>query len=133
MNTLMSVVSVNKTTLAGASAAAEMRQKTAQSGNTAPALSAQDVPQPIERGDLLSAVSEVASHFAVANTSLSISVDDQSGSTIIKVTDAETDEVIRQIPPEQIVNLARFLRENSGVEGFELADTMKGLLLDGSS
>ena len=30
--------------------------------------------------------------------------------------------------PEQILNLARFLRENAGVEGFELADTMKGLM-----
>ena len=63
-------------------------------------------------------------------TSLSIIVDDGPSGTIIQVTDKDTEEVIRQIPPEEIVNLARYLRENAGVEGFELADTMKGLLVD---
>jgi flagellar protein FlaG len=61
---------------------------------------------------------------------LAISIDDELGSTIIKVTDRETDEVIRQIPPERIVNLARFMRESSSEGGFELAETMKGLLLE---
>ena len=69
-------------------------------------------------------------HMKMAGTSLSITVDDRLGATIIQVTDKETDELIRQIPPEEIVSLARFLRENAGVGGFELADTMKGLLLD---
>ena len=84
----------------------------------------------VSRQDVTEAVAEVTRSLAVVGTSLSISVDEQLGSTIIEVTDTETDEVIRQIPPERIVNLARFMRESTGAEGFELADTMKGLMLD---
>ena len=80
--------------------------------------------------ELANAVTEFSSHMEMVATSLSISVDEQLGSTIIRVTDRETDEVIRQIPPERIVNLARFMRESTGEGGFELAETMKGLLLE---
>ena len=80
--------------------------------------------------EVVAAVAEFSSQVEMVTTSLSISIDDQLGSTIIKVTDRETDEVIRQIPPERIVNLARFMRESSSEGGFELAETMKGLLLE---
>ena len=42
---------------------------------------------------------------------LRFNVDDATGRTIIKVIDPETDEVIRQIPQEEVMELARFLKE----------------------
>jgi flagellar protein FlaG len=36
---------------------------------------------------------------------LEFSVDEQSGRTVITVVDAETREVIRQIPPEEVLTL----------------------------
>ena len=33
---------------------------------------------------------------------------------IVKIVDSETDEVIRQIPPEELLNLSKHLRELSG-------------------
>jgi len=39
--------------------------------------------------------------------------DDQQG-LIVKIVDQETDEVIRQIPPEELVNLSKHLRELQG-------------------
>lgn len=113
-----------------APAIAPDRQSLSAGGNTAPQLVANAPPIAASKADISAAVEDVSLRFDLASTSLSISIDETLGSTIIQVTDRDTEEVIRQIPPEQIVNLARFLRENSGVEGFELADTMKGLLLD---
>ena len=106
------------------------RQSSSAGGNTPPRLVSNTTPIAASKADIFAAVEDVSSRFDLASTSLSISIDETLGSTIIQVTDRDTEEVIRPIPPEQIVNLARFLRENSGVEGFELADTMKGLLLD---
>jgi len=49
---------------------------------------------------------------------LEFSVDEGSGRTVIKVIDAETDEVIREIPPEEVMKTAQFLRERAeGSEG----------------
>ncbi|MGB5468356.1 MAG: flagellar protein FlaG, partial [Sedimenticolaceae bacterium] len=45
---------------------------------------------------------------------LRFSVDTKSGDTIIKVVDRETDEVVRQIPSEEIVALRQRLEQSSG-------------------
>jgi len=39
---------------------------------------------------------------------------------IVKIVDSETDEVIRQIPPEELINLSKHLKELSG----NLVDTV---------
>jgi flagellar protein FlaG len=46
-------------------------------------------------------------------SSLQFSVDQASGRMIIKVTDTETNEVIRQIPPEQVLELMHSVAEGS--------------------
>ena len=133
MNVLTNAVSTPKVPVAKPEGGAELRQVVAQAGKNRPVVE--------EGGKMLSshspaatnvAIADVSAHIAMVATSLSITVDEGPSGTIIQVTDRDTDEVIRQIPPEEIVNLARYLRENAGVEGFELADTMKGLLLDSS-
>ena len=54
--------------------------------------------------------------------SLQFKVDDELGVTIVRVIDKETDELIRQFPPEELLNLSRRLKElneenvsNSGI------------------
>lgn len=58
---------------------------------------------------------------------LEFKVDDESGRTVITVYHPETEEVIRQIPPEQALKLAQLLREQqeegSGVDAVSLIDT----------
>ncbi len=44
---------------------------------------------------------------------LEFSVDEESGRTIITVKDSETNEVIRQIPPEDLLYLVKALQKNS--------------------
>ena len=45
---------------------------------------------------------------------LRFSVDDDSGDTVIKVIDSETDEVLRQIPSKDLMVLRRRLEEAAG-------------------
>jgi flagellar protein FlaG len=40
--------------------------------------------------------------------------DSSSDALIVKIVDSETDEVIRQIPPEELINLSKHLKELSG-------------------
>jgi flagellar protein FlaG len=49
---------------------------------------------------------------------LSFQVDEASGKTVIRVFDRETDELIRQFPPDEILTLSRRLKElNDEVSG----------------
>jgi|SaaInlStandDraft_1057018.scaffolds.fasta_scaffold96531_1 uncharacterized FlaG/YvyC family protein len=133
MNTVLPSGIVQGSTSSNQLGGAGARQVVSEGGNNLPVNKATpESPSSFSSTELAAAVAEFSSQVEMVATSLSISVDKQLGSTIIKVTDRETDEVIRQIPPERIVNLARFMRESTSEGGFELAETMKGLLLDGN-
>lgn len=131
MTSLTNVVPTMNAAVVKSEGGRDTRQVVSVGGNnTPPAMDIVPSVGGVSGAVAMEAAREVTQHMKMAGTSLSITVDDRLGATIIKVTDKETDELIRQIPPEEIVSLARFLRENAGVGGFELADTMKGLLLD---
>ncbi len=131
MTSLTNVVPTMNAAVVKSEGGRDTRQVVSVGGNnTPPAMDIVPSVGGVSGAVAMEAAREVTQHMKMAGTSLSITVDDRLGATIIQVTDKETDELIRQIPPEEIVSLARFLRENAGVGGFELADTMKGLLLD---
>lgn len=46
---------------------------------------------------------------------LRFTVDDASGETVIKVVDSKTDEVVRQIPSEELMRLRQRLQDAAGV------------------
>jgi len=60
-------------------------------------------------------VVELNSYMQNLNRSLQFSVDEQSGDTVIKVIDSETDELIRQIPAEELLVLRSSLEEYRGM------------------
>ena len=59
-------------------------------------------------------VSELNNLVRELHRELQFSVDDESGETVIKVVDRETDEVVRQIPSEDVVRLRQRLQEAAG-------------------
>lgn len=69
------------------------------------------------RQKLQESVDELNDFIQPHNTSLRFSIDDESGSVVVKVTDKETQEVIKQIPSEEALELAKAL------------DKLKGLLI----
>jgi flagellar protein FlaG len=69
-------------------------------------------------------VEELNQNAQSVRRSLRFDVDDDTGITVITVRDRETDEVIRQIPSEELLELARYFAEASESQG-----ESKGLLL----
>lgn len=57
---------------------------------------------------------------------LSFSVDEDSGRTVVRVIDSETGDVVRQIPTEQVLKLARQI----DVILSEVGDQLSGILLE---
>jgi flagellar protein FlaG len=51
----------------------------------------------------------------LAQKNLRFSIDEDTGKTIIKVVDAHTDELIKQIPSEEAVEIARTLDKVQGL------------------
>lgn len=58
---------------------------------------------------LQGAVKRLSDYLQRVRRELQFSVDEASGRTVIRVIDASTEEVIRQIPPEEVLALARYL------------------------
>ena len=73
--------------------------------------------------ELEEAVSNISDYVQNLERSLSFSVDEISGKTVITVSDPENDEVIRQIPSEELLQVARHYAELEASEG-------KGVLIE---
>ena len=67
--------------------------------------------------DLQKTLEEVQSAINVITNDLQFSIDEDTGKTLIKIVDRETDEVIKQIPSEELLRISKAL------------DTLKGLLV----
>ena len=68
------------------------------------------------------AVEDINDYLQSVGRDLSFAVDEDSGRTIITVIDSETQEVVRQIPPEELLNLALNLQDLGGVKSTGLAE-----------
>jgi len=64
---------------------------------------------PPEKQKVDQAVNEVNSFFQDEQRKLLFTVNEKTGKVVIEVKDAQTDEVIKQIPPEFVVKLAEHL------------------------
>lgn len=67
------------------------------------------------------AISRIQSYLSASRRELQISVDEGSGRTVVRVVNPETQEVVRQIPTEEILKLAASLSASGGGILSELA------------
>jgi flagellar protein FlaG len=108
------------------------RQDIAASGKAAPEPQETRQPEQQQRDsarELAQATRDISDYIQTVNRSLQISVDQDLGSTIITVLDKTTDEVVRQIPAEEAVALARFLaQQQAELGGAELPS--RGVFMD---
>ena len=74
------------------------------------------------------ATREIADYMQSVSRALKISVDEDLGATVIRVLDPQTDKLIRQIPPEEALALARFIAEQRAAP--ERGAAIPGILLD---
>lgn len=61
------------------------------------------------------AVKKIAEFVSARQSELSFSIDDVSGSQIVKIMDTQTKQVIRQFPSEEAVAIARALDKLQGL------------------
>ena len=101
------------------SQADEARPRASAPPQAAPSVSPASVSQ---------ATREIADYMQSVSRALKISVDEDLGATVIRVLDPQTDKLIRQIPPEEALALARFIAEQRAAP--ERGAAIPGILLD---
>ena len=106
-----------------------MRQDVSFDGKASPADTAQKVEQVVQREDLQAAVAQVSSYVQSLSRSLDIQSDDRTGDTVIKVFDKSTDELIRQIPSEEVLAISAAISEQLDVLKLMGEEGARGLLL----
>lgn len=70
----------------------------------------QEALQPTQQ-NLEEALSEVNEFVQARNKQLNFSIDEDSGRQVVKVTDSESGDVIRQIPTEEVLDLSRRIQD----------------------
>lgn len=73
-----------------------------------------------EADDLKQAVSQLNNFVQNMQRDLQFSIDKESGTMVVKVIDAKSEKVIRQIPSEETLRLARSLVEQSDDVAFNI-------------
>lgn len=96
------------------------RQEVSHGGKVSP----QESEPKIDAEKVEKAVTEISDYVQSISRDLQFQVDKQTGTTIVTVLDHETKEVVRQIPSEELVAIARRIAENA-------PDPVKGLLMNG--
>jgi flagellar protein FlaG len=77
-----------------------------------------DDPSARNRGGLeevQTAVEKIQEYIRKAASDIKFSIDEDSGRTVVKVIDRETEEVIRQIPSQEALDLAQALDKLQGL------------------
>ncbi|WP_081619814.1 flagellar protein FlaG [Thioalkalivibrio sp. ALJT] len=77
---------------------------------------------PVDASDMDRVVESINAYLQTTRRALEFSVDDVSGRTVITVMDADRENVIRQIPPEQMLALAEQLRDEQTLDATGLVD-----------
>ncbi|MCF6235234.1 MAG: flagellar protein FlaG [Gammaproteobacteria bacterium] len=74
----------------------------------------------VDESELKLAMNQIDDLMKNMQRELSFSVDKESGKTVVKVMDAQTREVIRQMPSEEALKLAQRIKEGHDFEGMLL-------------
>jgi flagellar protein FlaG len=116
--------SVNTTQVATGSSSAPAQGAPVNASATEQAIAAENEKKAQRQEDqsVEQTVEQINDYFQSMGRDLNFKVDDESGRTIITVLDSETKEVIRQIPPEEVLQLAMHLQDLGGFDSTGLAE-----------
>ena len=67
----------------------------------------------VDQQSLQAAVQQIDSYVRSLGRSLSISVDEKSGSYVVQVQNSQTQEVVRQIPSEDVMRISEAIAERN--------------------
>mgnify|MGYP006451015925 CR=1 FL=1 len=84
----------------------------------------------VDPQSLKAAVQQIDSYVRNLGRSLSISVDETSGSYVVQVQNMETQEVVRQIPSEEVLRISQVIEERNSALKLMGERGAGGLLLE---
>lgn len=87
----------------------------ATTGQTGAPPQNQPAPEADEGADLQHTLHSAQEAADAAGANLQFTIDKDSGKTVVKVVDSATSEVIRQIPSEELLALARHMTKTEGM------------------
>lgn len=70
---------------------------------------------PIDRATLEQAVAKVSEELKAHDTNLKFEIDDSTDRVVVKVIEKDSGEVIRQFPPKEVLNLAKYFNSSKGL------------------
>ena len=70
---------------------------------------------PVDRSTIDKAAAQVVKMLGTIDPRLRIEVDDETEQVVVKVVEKESGEVIRQIPPEELLELEKYLSSPKGL------------------
>ena len=82
------------------------RQDVSFDGKISPSDATQRVAQVVEPEEIAKAVDQIQAYVEGLSRSLNIRVDEASGDLVVQVQDAQTEEIIRQIPSEEVLAIS---------------------------
>jgi flagellar protein FlaG len=76
---------------------------------------ANPVTAKVDPKDVKQATADINDALKSLNTHLQFSVDDSSKSLVVKLINGDTGEVLRQIPPDEVLRLRAYYRDHQGL------------------
>jgi flagellar protein FlaG len=86
-----------------------------QDGKQPATTAASPAPASADVRDVKQAVREINQGLRSLNNHLQFSIDDKTESVVVKLIDGDTGEVLRQIPPEEVLRLRAYYKEQQGL------------------
>ena len=105
-----------------------------QSANAPGSVASAQSLSSVSADDVKAAVEQMKDFAQVMSRQLQFDVDDDSGRTVIRVLDKDSGDIIRQIPPKEVLALAKHMKEmmeeeSANVAGKGMRDQPVGLLV----
>jgi len=107
-----------------------VRQDVSFDGRIQPQDAVQSTDSVVDAEVVAQAVQKILSYGESLGRSLAISVDERSGDFIVKVQNASTDEVVRQIPSEEVLRIAAAIQDQFANLELMGEEGARGLLLE---
>lgn len=89
-------------------------KRSTEEGKAAESVQANSQTFPGEK-QLIDAIEKANNDLKMSNTSLKFSIHEQTKQILVKIVDNETKEVLREIPPEKILDMVAAMLERVGL------------------
>lgn len=108
----------------------ELRQDVSFDGKVQPTDSVENLAPVIDAEAIEAAVAKIASYTEALGRNLNISVDEQSGDFVVRVQNASTQELVRQIPSEAVLKISQAISDQLDALEIMGEEGARGLFLE---